>query len=201
MLFQKLVTCVQLSTAAVKIQRPNNKKILLNDHPKNQALSPEMLFFCDLSSWHGLSNNSQLCLKQFSFSWILRLQDFVQIRFLSAFSQVLRSIFTKVSALFSQNSSLYFPKTFQRNFPPNLNLISSVIHVCEICKLLYCSNAKFSLMAVRGKLLFQHPENREICQDIENYVKVFFNSFFIPLIGNSADKTSDRLLGSVELTN
>ena len=144
-------------------------------------VSPDMLFFCDLSSWHGLSNvdHSQLCLKQFSFSWILRLQDFVQIRFLSASSQVLRSIFTKVSALFSQNSSLYFPKTFQRNFPPNLNLISSVIHVCEICKLLYCSNAKFSLMAVRGKLLFQHPENREICQDIENYVKVFFNYFFI----------------------
>ena len=55
-------------------------------------------------------------------------------------------------------------------------------------------------MAVRRKLLFQHPENREICQDIEDYVKVFFNSFFIPLIGNSADKTSDRLLGSVELT-
>ena len=160
-------------------------------------------FFCDLSSWHGLSNvdHSQLCLKQFSFSWILRLQDFLQIRFLSASSQVLRSIFTKVSALFSQNSSLYFPKTFQRNFPPNLNLISSVIHVCEICKLLYCSNAKFSLMAVHGKLLFQHPENREICQDIDNYVKVFFNSFFIPLIGNIADKTCDRLLGSVELTN
>ena len=56
------------------------------------------------------------------------------------------------------------------------------------------------LYSVRGKFLFQHPENREICQDIEDYVKVFFNSFFIPLIGNSADKTSDRLLGSVELT-
>ena len=51
-----------------------------------------------------------------------------------------------------------------------------------------------------GKLFFQHPENKEICQDIEDYIKVFFNSFFIPLIGNSADKTSDRLLGSVELT-
>ena len=50
------------------------------------------------------------------------------------------------------------------------------------------------------KLFFQHPENTEICQDIEDYVKVFLNSFFIPLIGNSADKTSDRLLGSVELT-
>ena len=51
------------------------------------------------------------------------------------------------------------------------------------------------------KLFFQHPENTEICQDIEDYViEVFLNSFFIPLIGNSADKTSDRLLGSVELT-
>ena len=62
--------------------------------------------------------------------------------------------------------------------------------------------ANFYIAAMQNFLLWLYAGS--CCFNIqrtEKYAKTLkINYFFIPLIGNSADKTSDRLLGSVKLT-